>query len=89
MKIFQIVSAVTATLTEIDYMFDNKNYVQYTYKHFLFSKCIENVPYKPDKSNMAAKVQSKIGITAFFPLRLTHNAETIDDESKLFFVILS
>ena len=27
LKIFQIVSAVTATLTEIDYMIDNKNYV--------------------------------------------------------------
>ena len=68
MNIFHIVSVVTTTLTNIDYINENKKHAKYTYKHFMFSKYIKNVLLKPDKSNMAAKILSKMELQ-FFSLR--------------------
>ena len=50
LKNFHIVSVVTATLTELNYKFENIKHACYTYKHFMLSKYIKNVSHKPNKS---------------------------------------
>ena len=66
LKFFQIVSAVTATLTEIDYMFDNK----IMYNTHMNTFCSQSVLKMFLISQINPIWPPKIGITAFFPLKI-------------------